>query len=84
MKPKRKSLFLALLSAIFFAMASGWLVFEVALLFSVGGWFRIWPRGEHPESPYGFALFWGLMVGVLGYPLWQKTGISEIMPSLVF
>jgi hypothetical protein len=86
MKPQGSSILLALIFSVVAALFASWLIFEIILLvlvLSFAGRGIVWPKNEFPENPLWFGLFWGLTVGILGYPIWQELGLIQVIPKLL-
>ncbi|MBW2941755.1 hypothetical protein [Zhongshania aquimaris] len=84
--PKRESIIIACLVALIGVLFSSWLLVEVVLLmvvlsFAIRG--VIWPNDKVKEHPVWFGCFWGLLVGILGYPVWEATGIINLVPKIL-
>ncbi|WP_293264948.1 hypothetical protein [Neptunomonas sp.] len=85
MKPRKQSVIAALGIALVIALFSSWVLIEIVLFFVVIQFARrgvIWPKLDLPENTVWFGLFWGLLVGILGYPLWFQSGFSNLIPKL--
>ncbi len=86
MKPKGLSILLAFIILALTALFSSWLILEIIILvlvLSFAGRGIIWPKIEHPENSIWFGLFWGLTIGIIGYPIWQQIGLIDILPNLL-
>jgi len=84
-KPRGSSIVTAAVIAIVSALLSSWVIFEIVAFMAVTqipGKNVVWPKSELPENKIWFGLFWGLLIGVLGYPLWLRTGVIEWVPNL--
>jgi len=86
MKPKGLSVILALTTLALTALFSSWLVLEIILLvlvLSFSGRGIIWPKNDTQENPIWFGLFWGLILGIFAYPIWQQSGLMQVLPKLL-
>jgi len=52
------------------------------LVLSFAGRGVIWPKSNTPENSIWLGLFWGLTIGILSYPIWQQTGLIQVLPKL--
>lgn len=70
-KPKKLSLFCALIVAIAVYFSSQWspyIGYFLALLTMILIGFAshsVWPTRKRPENPFVFSLFWGLIIGLV-------------------
>lgn len=86
MKPKGLSVLFAFITLAFTALFSSWLILEIVILvlvLSFAGRGVIWPKSNNAENSVWFGLFWGLTIGILGYPIWQQTGLIQVLPKLL-
>ena len=86
MKPKGLSVLFAFITLAVAALFSSWLILEILILIlvlSFVGRGVIWPKSNNPENSIWFGLFWGLTIGILGYPIWQQTGLIHVLPKLL-
>jgi len=86
MKPKGLSVLLVFITLAITALFSSWLILEIIILvlvLSFSGRGVIWPKINQPENTIWFGLFWGLSIGILGYPIWQQTGLIAVLPKLL-
>jgi len=86
MKPKMLSVLICFIILTFTALFSNWLLFEIVALVLFLSWPNrgiVWPKQNIPESSVWFGIFWGLFLGILGYPLWQSTGLVHFVPRFI-
>ena len=86
MIPRKQSIITVLIIALITALFSSWVLIEIVLFFVVIQFARkgvLWPKTELPENTFWFGSFWGLLIGILGYPLWQQSGLINFVPKLI-
>lgn len=86
MIPRKLSIIAALIIALITALFSSWVLIEIVLFFVVVQFARkgvIWPKTDLPENTFWFGAFWGLVIGILGYPLWLQSGLINLVPQLI-
>lgn len=86
MLPRKEPIVVACVVALVSILLSSWLLVETVLLivvlsFAIRG--VIWPSSKVKENPVWFGCFWGLLVGILGYPIWEASGIINLVPKLL-
>ncbi len=84
--PKKSSLIFTGVIFLLTGIFSNWLLFEIVLFVCALGvcvYGVIWPRKDLRENVVYFGYFWGMLLGLLAYPLWQATGVMQLLPLLM-
>jgi hypothetical protein len=84
--PKKTSVIFTGIVLLLTGLFSSWLIIEIVLFVCALGFCIygvIWPSKELKESAVYFGYFWGMLLGLLAYPVWQLSGIMQIIPSLL-